>query len=134
MLSSSYSIDKPATFNSQSLTVTKTTYNFQSASPYRVPGPTRQFLLLSIKLTNISGLRVSYQVADLSVRNSAGDLIGRAFLTGVPDSLTSGSIDPNDEVTGNLGFEIPKDTTDLKLIFAPRSWGGRWIVIDLNQK
>jgi hypothetical protein len=134
ILSARYQTDESATFISQSLTVTKITYNFRSASPYGAPRPARQFIVVSIRLANNSDRSVPYFVSDFGIRNSAGDQIGHSFLTGVPDNLTSGNIDPYAEVTGNLGFEVPTDAADLKLIFAPRSWGGRWSITDLSRK
>jgi len=128
---SEYAVGEAITINDQTLTVTKVTRNFDTGNAYATPEPGKEFVVVEVQLENKSDNEMSYNTFDFKMQDSNGVQKTEDIVLGVTNELSSGDLAKGGKVTGNLGFEVPKDDAGLKLIFSPSFWSNQKVTVKL---
>jgi hypothetical protein len=87
-----------------------------SAAP---PPPGRAYLVLDITIQNIGDDPFFCSPQDLAVRDAAGTEYPPVTVLGQESPFTADSLWPQDQLRGNLVFEVPADASGLQLIYRP---------------
>lgn len=109
--------------------VTDVQRNYSTGEEFAItPGAGFEYIRVNVKLVNNSSKAQSYNPLDFKVQNSTGNRKDSTYIGEVPNELNYGELASGGSVVGNLIFEVPKDDSNLKLIFNPIFWGTEVVV------
>lgn len=128
---SEYAVNEPITIGDQTLTVTSVQRNFNTGNEFAQPEAGKEYVVVTVKLENNGKDQVSYNTFDFQIQDSNGVLKNEDVIVGVQNQLNSGNLTPGGKVTGNLGFQVPKDDAGLKLVFKPNFWSNQTVTVKL---
>lgn len=94
--------------------ITVNDVRYSDSEGYSTPEQGKQFVIMSITITNNTDEKESFNPLDFSLNvDGVSSTTGFSFVDGI-DTLNSGDLDPGASVTGNLVGEAPSDSS-LKL-------------------
>lgn len=94
--------------------ITVNDVRYSDGEGYSTPEQGKQFVIMSITITNNTDEKESFNPLDFSLNvDGVSSTTGFSFVDGI-DTLNSGDLDPGASVTGNLVGEAPSDSS-LKL-------------------
>lgn len=84
--------------------------DYSEGTEFSKPEDGKEFAIINITITNKTGKKTSFNPLDYSInQNGVSSSAGFTYLDNV-DTLSSGDLDPDATVTGNLVAEVKKDT------------------------
>jgi hypothetical protein len=89
--------------------------------PRNIPRPQmgNEFALMNVTITNTSSQPINVNPLHFKSEDSNGVRIDARRATGQPDEITSGSIAPGGELTGNLVAEVAQGDPTINLVYLP---------------
>lgn len=102
-----------AQFGTFEVTVNSVQRNFVPESEFYQPEEGKEFVVVNVTIKNTGSEAEYISPYDLSI-NDAGMAVTNAFVQ-IDSELESGDLSPDASATGNIVYEVTKDSTDLKL-------------------
>ena len=99
---------------------------------YNTPDAGKEYVIVDVTIKNLGKDEISYNPYDFKVQDVNGAQESQAIVV-VDNSLSSGTLAPNGNVTGTMPFEVPQGT-NAKLIFQPSFWSEARITVDLGNE
>lgn len=118
-------------FDQKEVVVKSVDRNWNSGDSYIKPSDGKEYVHVTISITNKSSDKISYNVYDWSMEDSTGDIKSQTFVTGDDDNLSSGDLAAGGTKTGSIVFEVPKGDAGLKLHYEPSFWSSKELTIKL---
>lgn len=96
---------------------------FTTKTQYSQASSHRQFILVEVKLSNISADIKEYTTYDFKLMNDQGRLLlPSLFLVDNEHELKNGALHPNEEVSGYVLFEASDLHEEFTLVYSPNHW------------
>lgn len=128
---SEYAINDKIDFEGRILEVTDVEYS--QGNDFDTPSEGKEYVIVSVSIENTSDKEISYSPIYFEMRNSQGQIEGRAITIVDSDtSLSTGDLAPGGNVSGTIAFEQPIDDEDLTLLFEPSLWSSKRVEIKLK--
>jgi hypothetical protein len=112
-----YAVNEPATVDQRTVTVTNVHRNYSTGNPYLTPESGKEFVVVTVEITNNSQETLSYNTFDFKMQDSNGVQQSESLTALSDGKLNSGSLAPGGKVTGKLAYEVPSGDKGLKLLF-----------------
>ena len=112
-----FAVGEKATFDDKSITVTNVERNYQTGNQFAQPESGKEFVLVTVEITNNSKGSMDYNTFEFKLQDSNGVQQNESFTALSEGKLNSGSLAAGGKVTGKLAYEVPKDDTGLKLLY-----------------
>lgn len=126
-----FGLNEPIEFEGRILEVTNVEKS--SGNDFDRPKEGKEYIIVTVNITNSSDDVISYNPYDFKMQNSQGQIEDQAFTIIDSDtSLSSGELAEGGNISGTITFEQPVDDPDLRLIFEPNFWSNKQVVIHLN--
>ena len=89
--------------------------------PRNAPRPQmgNEFVLMNITITNTSSQPINVNPVHFKSEDSNGVRLNARRATGQPDEITTGTIAPGGELTGNLVAEVAQGDPTINLVYLP---------------
>jgi len=126
-----YVVGDTITIENRTLTVTGIERNIPSNSDYFQPETGKEFVAVNVTITNESSSPVTFGTYDFKIQDGNGAQIYTSYIPGLQGVLEYGSLAANGKVSGKLGFQVPKDDQNIKLVFAPAFWSNNSVTVKL---
>lgn len=99
---------------------------------YNTPKKGKEYVIINVTIKNLGKDEIDYNPYDFKVQDANGAQESQTIAL-LDDSLSSGTLAPEGQVTGSMPFEVPVGDT-AKLIFQPSFWSSQRVVVDLGDK
>lgn len=115
-----YEYGEEATLDGATIKVVK--IEKSNGTQYEKPDTGKEFVIVTVQISNTSSKNISYNVFDYKIQNSQGQITSQTIYTGAKNSLNSGELAPGGTITGEIPFETTKGDSDLTLIYEGNFW------------
>lgn len=115
-----YEYGEEATLDGAKIKVVKVEKS--SGTKYEKPDTGKEFVIVTVQISNTSDKNISYNVFDYKIQNSQGQITSQTIYTGAKNTLSSGELAPGGSVTGTIPFETTKGDSNLTLIYEGNFW------------
>src|SRR3990170_1922481 len=95
---------------------------YEGSDEFFQPEPGNRWVVVDVSITNVSTEAQDYAPFDFKLKDVDNFEYDPGFVD-LPQSLSSGSLLPDDTVRGRIGFEIPASSDIVRLIFNPGFFG-----------
>ncbi len=128
-----YNVGDTIDFDGKEVTITKVKRNYSTGNQFLHPKSGNEFVKVYIKIVNTSENEASINSWDFKIQNSKGVITSCSLVTGDPaeDELSFSTLAPGGTTEGAVIFEVPKNDSDLKLIYNPSFFSNRRVTIKL---
>ncbi len=127
---SEYNVGDVIAFDGKEFTVTKVQKNF--SIKYSEPKSGYEFIKLDVKIENKSDSNISVNTYNFKMQDSNGAIEDVSMETySADDGFESAELIPNGKRSGSIIFEVPKNDTNLKLIYEPSFWSNKKVMIKI---
>lgn len=126
-----YKITEPASLDGYTVTVDSVQRNY-IANEYLTPESGKEFVAVTVTITNTRDSEGSYNTYNFEVEDSNGVRQTEAY-AGNEGGLNSGSLAPGGTVSGILTYEVPAGDSGLKLIYKPNMFSDKNITVNLGE-
>lgn len=111
--------NKTATFGYFEVQINKVTTNYKPEDGLSPQNPGYEFLVLNITVKNAD--KIGHLLSDIDLAVLSGEeVINSTYVVFVEPVIKTGSVEPGASVTGNLVYEVPPNSKDLKLYYNTR--------------
>lgn len=111
-----FNLNETAIFDNVHYTVTNIEYS--NGEEYDKPAEGKNYVIVTLKIENKSGSKISYNALDWKMLNSQGQEDDEAFtIINSDTSLNSGDLADGGTKTGTLVYEQSQNETSLKLLY-----------------
>lgn len=130
---SEYNVGETIDFDGKEVTVTKVKRNYNTGNNFFTPKSGNEFVKVYIKIVNTSESEASINSLDFKIQNSKGVISSCSIVTGdsAEDELSFSTLAPGGTTEGAVIFEVPKNDSELKLIYNPSFFSNRKVTIKL---
>jgi len=98
------------------VTVTKTERS--AGDEFNTPKAEKEYLIVHLTLKNVGTVKAHYNPLDFKIKDSNGNITEKDFNTVDKDTaLSYGELAPGGTVSGTVVFEVPKNDSNLTLIY-----------------
>ena len=104
---------------------------YEGSDEFFQPEPGNRWVVVDVSIANVSTEAQDYAPFDFKLKDVDNFEYDPGFVD-LPQSLSSGSLLPDDTVRGRIGFEIPASSDIVRLIFNPGFFGEGRIDIELR--
>lgn len=126
-----FTVGEPIDFEDRIVEVTDVEYS--NGNDFDKPSEGKEYVIVTVSITNNSDEEVSYGSYHFKMRNSNGQIEDQSFTIVDSDTaLSTGDLAAGGNVTGTLAFEQPIDDGELTLIFEPEFWSDKKVEIALD--
>ena len=105
---------------------------FASPNEYEKPSAGMVFYIVNIKIENGGEEALDYNEYNYKIQDANGVQKDAAFVTEIPNQMSSGSLAPGGKLDSNIVFEVPQDMKGLKLVMEPNFFSTQQITIVLT--
>lgn len=113
------------------LIVNKVTRNFDTGNQFSVPKTGQEYVVVDVEIRNNGKNKISYNPFDFKIQDSQGNIESTGLFVGLDNPISSGELSVGGKITGQLGFEVPKDDLDLVLTYEVSFWSNKEIKVKL---
>lgn len=129
---SQYAVGDVIKFDDKEVTITNVKRNYSTGNEFSKPKSGNEFIKVSVKIDNKSKDTVSVNTFDFKVQDSNGVIDDCAAPTySLDDGLESSQLASEGSKTGSMIFEVPKNDSNLILIYQPSFLSNKKIEIKL---
>jgi hypothetical protein len=104
---------------------------YEPQSEYYTPDSGNRYISVTVDLKNTGSDSFSFGTYSFKVRDSTGLELNSAYVGAVSGELESGSLARGGSTSGVMIFEVPKDDSNLVLVFEPSYFGGEVAEVQL---
>lgn len=112
-----FAVNEIAIFDDKSITVTEVQRNYSTGNQYLQPESGKEFVLVTVAISNNSNSSMSYNTYEFKLQDSNGVQQSESFAALSEGKLNSGDLAAGGKVTGKLAYQVPKDDAGLKLLY-----------------
>lgn len=117
--------------DSRKLTVNSVERNYQTGNQFSQPESGKEFVLVNVTIENGSKSDLTYSTFNFQLQDTNGVKHNENIMALSEGRLNTGTLAAGGKVTGNLVYEVPKDDSELKLVFESGSLFGKTITVKL---
>lgn len=114
----------------EELTVTDVQRNYKTGNEYTKAETGNEFVKVTVKIKNNSDDKISVSPLEFKVLDSNGVYHDYNYLV-LKEPLKSVDLAKGGSISGSVAFEVPKNDTNLKLVYTPSLWSDEQVEIKL---